>query len=443
MGTEARLTASADWREHYAARLVQPEQIVATLKSGDRIRTCAGHECLLLIVGLAARGEEVRGIRFRQIAAWKDYGLYSHEWAERIRTNLSFATPPTREGVEEGFIDFTVVGFGDFDRALDQGRAGFAPYDQCWFTATPPDEHGYCSVGAELWDLQNAVNRSKVKVAAINSFLPRTHGNTSVHVSQIDWFYEQHEPAPDRIRREPSKVAAAVAGHIAPLIRSGDTIQVGAGTTTFALASLGAFDGKEDLGYFAETSSPGLLDLVRRGVITSKRATVHPDRFVVTGLTSVNQEDWSYVDNNPFFEFHDYDYMLNPAVIGRNDNMVAINNALAVDLLGQVAVIGVGRSIRAGTGGQLAYHTGAYLSKGGRAITVVPSTTTDGTRSRIVVQHPPGQVVTVPWDLADTVVTEHGAAELLGKSIRERAEALIEIAHPDMRDELREAAKTL
>lgn len=433
----------SDWRKYYEGRMVAPEVAVATISSGDRIRAVAGHDCAPLMMSLIGRSDEIKNVRVRQIAAWNDNGLYSEHWSQIIGADVSFATPPTRLGVEEGFIDYTVVGFGDFDRDLDQGRPGSQMYDQCWITVTPPDDDGYCNVGAELWDLRNGMRRSKTTVAGVNQYLPRTFGTTTIHVSDIDYFYEQHEPAPDRIRRTPTPIAAAIAEHISPLVKSGDTLQIGAGTTTFALASLGTFDDKEDLGYFAETSSPGLVDLVRKGNITSKYATVHPNKFVTTGLTSGGQQDWDYVNGNEMFEFYDYDYMLDPKVIAKNDNLIAINNALAIDLYGQVAVSSIGDRIRAGTGGQLAYHTGAFLSKGGRAVTVLPSTTTDGTVTRIVHQHPAGQIITVPWDLADTVVTEYGSADLLGKSIRERAEALIEIAHPDMRAELRQAARRL
>ena len=437
------LNVDADWRGQYENRIVTPEEVVAKVASGDRIRTVAGHECPSLLAALTARSDELRNVEIRQIAAWSDYGLYSREWADTIRTNLSFATPPTRQGVAEGFIDYTLVGFGDIDRDLDQGRAGSSPYDFCWFTVTPPNEDGFCCTGAELWDLRNAMKRSKTKIAGVNRYLPRTSGNTWVHVSEIDYFFEADEPAPERMRRDPQPMAKKVAGYISALVKNGDTLQIGAGTTTNALPQLGAFDDKEDLGYFAETSPPGMLDLVRRGIVTSKYATLHPKKFVTTGLTSGGPDDWAYVDGNPFFEFHDYDYMLDPAVIGRNDNLVAINNALSVDLLGQVVVSAMGQRFRAGTGGQLGYHLGAFLSKGGRAITVLPSTTSDGNISRIVREHPQGQVVTVPSDIADTVVTEFGVAELLGKSIRQRAEALIAIAHPDVRAELRTAIRGL
>ena len=435
---------SVDWREHYESRMTTTEGVVAQIRSGDQIFIATGHECPPLVGELIGRAYELEGVRIRRISAfWEDYGIYTDEWTPMLKMNVSFGTPSSRAAIAAGDIDYTVVGFGDMHRHIDQGRAGSAPYDHCWFTVTPPDENGYCNVGSELWDLKTAMARSRVKSAGVNRFLPRTFGDTQIHVSEIDNFFIYDEPAANRMRRDPEPVAREIAKHISGLVRSGDTIEIGAGTTTFALADLGAFDDKEDLGFFSETAAPGILRLVDRGIITSKYANLHPNKFVTTGLTSLGPEDWAYVDGNPFFEFHNYDYVLNPAVIAQNDNMVSINNALAVDLLGQVAVSSLGPKMIAGTGGQLGFHTGAFLSKGGRAITVLPSTTSNGSISRVVAQHPAGQIVNIPWDLADTVVTEHGVAELLGKSMRERAEALIAIADPSAREELTRAARRM
>ncbi|HKS47009.1 MAG TPA: acetyl-CoA hydrolase/transferase C-terminal domain-containing protein [Amycolatopsis sp.] len=435
---------AVDWREHYESRMVTPEAIVEKVASGDRVYIATGHECPALVGALLGRAYELKGVQIRRISSfWEDYGIFTDEWSSTLRLNVSFATPSSRSAIAEGIVDYTVVGFGDLQRHIDQGRSGSTGYDHCWFTATPPDENGFCSVGAELWDLKTGMAHSKVKAVGINSHLPRTFGDTLVHVSEIDCFFNYDEPAAHRMRRGPGPAAKAIAQHVSTLVCSGDTVEIGAGTTTFALAELGAFDGKEDIGFFSETAAPGILDLVKRGIVTSKRATLHPGKFVTTGLTALGPEDWDYVNENPFFEFHNYDYVLNPTVIAQNDNMVAINNALAIDLKGQVAVSSIGPRLLAGSGGQLSFHTGAFLSKGGRAVTVLPSTTSEGSVSRIVHQHPQGQVVTVPWDLADTVVTEYGVAELLGKTMRERAEALIAIAHPDQRPELEEAARNL
>ena len=433
--------ASADWREHYESRFVAPGDVVSKVESGDQIFIATGHECPALVGELIGRAVERRDVRIRRISAfWEDYGIFSDEWAEMLKMNVSFGTPPSRAGIASGILDYTVVGFGDIHRHIDQNRPGSAPYDHCWFTVTPPDEDGFVSVGAELWDLKTSMARSRIKAAGVNKYMPRTFGDTRIHVSEIDLFFPYDEPSPVRVRRGPGAIATKIAQHVSTLIRDGDTLEIGAGTTTFALAELGAFNDRQDLGFFSETAAPGILDLVKRGNVTSKYATLHPNKFVTTGLTALGPDDWDYVNNNPFFEFHNYDYVLNPAVIARNDNMVAINNALAIDLKGQVAVSSLGSRILAGSGGQLGFHMGAFLAKGGRAITVVPSSTTDGSVSRIVNLHPAGQIITVPWDVADMVVSEYGVAELLGKTMRERAEALIAIAHPDARAKLREEA---
>ncbi len=426
----------SDWRRHYESRMSTPGALASKVRSGDRVYVVTAHESNLL-AALIGRADELEGVELRSLGGmWSNYGFQNRELAPMLRANMSFGNPATREAINEGTTEFTVTGFGDVYRHIDQGRPGSKEFDFCWFTITPPNESGYACVGGDLWDLRTSMRRSRVSMAGVNDYLPRTFGDTWIHVSEIDYFFEQHEPYSQRIPLEPSPDARAIAEHVKLLVRNGDTLQIGSGSTSGALALSGAFDDKEDLGYFSELTAPGLIDLVRKGVITSKYATVHPNRFVTTGLTGY-PDDYAYVDKNPFFEFYDYDYMLNPMVIGQNANMVAINNALSVDLRGQIAVMSIGPTIYAGSGGQFSFHVGAYMSKGGRAITVLPSTAARGTVSRIVPQFPAGQMVTVPWDLADTIVTEYGVADLLGKSIKQRAEALIAVAHPDFRSELR------
>ena len=431
------------WRAHYESRLISPEEAVAKVQSGNRIHLVTAHESAPLLAALLGRADELRGVELRTLGGmWIDYGFQNGSWSHVVRTNTSFGTPTSREAIAQGITDYTIIPFGDEHRAIDQRRPGSDRYDFCWHTVTPPNEAGYCNAGAELWDLRTAMKRSKVTVAAVNKHLPRTFGDTWIHVSEIDYFIEDHVVPPSRPLYEPSAAAVAIAGHVGRLVRNGDTLQLGTGSTSGVIAQVGALDGKEDLGYFAEMAPAGLVQLVEKGVITSKYATVHPRKFVTTGLTG-SLEDYAYVNENPFFEFRDYDYMLNPAVICQNRNMVAINNGMSVDLRGQINMASIGPKIYGGTGGQLAFHAGAVMAEGGRAITVLPSTTSDGSISRIVPAFPAGQIVTVPWDLADTIVTEFGVAELLGKTQRQRAEALIEIAHPDHRPELRRAVSKL
>lgn len=428
----------SNWRDWYKSRLVTPEDAVARVKSGDRIYVGNTHDSPLP-AALIGRIGELSGVELRALGIWRDFGFQHEAVAEHFRGNMSFGTPLTKDAIAEGIVDYTVTGFGDIHRAIDQRRPGSAPYDFCWISATTPNDAGYCCIGAELWDIKYTLSRSRTKVVALNDYLPRTFGDTWVHVSEIDYFIEDHKPFPERPLYAPTPEAIAIAKHVSGLIRDGDTLQIGTGSTSGVLAQLGAFDNRSDLGYFAEMSVGGLIALVDKGVITSKYATLHPNKFVTTGLTG-GAAEYAYVNENPFFEFYGYDYMLNPAVIARNDNMVAINNGLSIDLRGQINLISIGPRIHSGSGGQLSYHTGAYLSKGGRAITVLPSTAAEGKVSRIVPQFPAGQMVTIPWDLADTVVTEYGVADLVGKTMRQRAEALIEIAHPDFRSELRRTA---
>jgi len=443
MGTEPTRSGGSHWHEHYKRRMIGAEEAAAQVSSGNRIYVATSHESAPLLASLLGRADELRDVEIRSLGGlWTDYGFQNGTWAHVFRANMSFGTPASREAIEEGITNFTVVGFGDAFRHINQQRAGSEPFDFCWFTVTPPSEAGYCCVGAELWDLRIAMKNSKINVAAVNDHLPRTFGDTWIHVSEIDYFIEDHEPFLPRTRHEPTAAAVAIAQHVSGLVRDRDTLQIGTGSTSGTLAQLGAFNNRQDLGYFSEMSVAGLLDLVDNGVITSKYATVRPNKFVTTGLTG-GLEEYNYVNNNPFFEFYDYDYMLNPAVICQNDNMVSINNGLSIDLRGQINLVSMGPKIWSGSGGQLAFHTGAFLSKGGRAITVMPSTASKGSISRIVPEFPAGQVVTIPWDLADTVVTEFGVAELLGKTMRQRAQALIDIAHPDHQPELRRAASKL
>jgi 4-hydroxybutyrate CoA-transferase len=233
-----------------------------------------------------------------------------------------------------------------------------------------------------------------------------------------------------------------VDAHVKSLMQDGDTLQVGLGSHSGALPLLGSFDDCNDLGFFFELTVPGTVDLARRGIITRRYGELHPGRFVSCYVGN-SPEDLDFVEDNPFFQLRSYEYTNDPKIIARHDHMVSINGALMVDLSGQIGVYAIGPRVYSGTGGQLAYHLGAFLSKRGRAVTVLPSAARGGAISTIVPQFEKGQIVSIPRELADTVVTDQGVAPLLGRSVRERAAALTEVAHPDHRDWLREEAKRL
>jgi 4-hydroxybutyrate CoA-transferase len=225
-------------------------------------------------------------------------------------------------------------------------------------------------------------------------------------------------------------------------VRDGDTLQIGIGKHTGGLPLLGAFDDANDLGFFSELTVPGTVDLARRGIITSRHAELHPHKFVSCYVGN-SPEDFEYIEENPFFELYSYEHTNDPKKISQHDHMLAINGALMVDLSGQIAVYAFGPRVYSGTGGQLAFHLGAFMSEQGRAVTVLPASAKEGTVSTIVPQFEAGQIVSIPRELADTIVTDQGIARLHGKSVRERAEELINAAHPQHRDWLQSEAKRL
>jgi 4-hydroxybutyrate CoA-transferase len=288
----------------------------------------------------------------------------------------------------------------------------------------------------------------EIKLAEVNPKLIRTYGDNFIHVSEIDYFVE-HISAnmglgtgtlAGRAKKEPEPFLKDIAGYVADLIKDGDTIQIGVGRTTEPLVMLGMLDAKHDLGMHTEATPPGIISKVRQGIVNGKRKTINRGKVTATSLGGGSKEEMAWAKENPLFELVDVDYLEDISVIAANDNMVAINNALLVQLDGQIGSESIGRRLLAAAGGQTAFVVGALMSKGGRSITVLPSASKGN--SRIVSTFETGTVVTIPRNLADYVVTEYGVATLRGKSLKERVSELISIAHPDHRADLRkEAAK--
>lgn len=246
-----------------------------------------------------------------------------------------------------------------------------------------------------------------------------------------------------RKRTEPDKAEKQIAGYVSSLIEDGDVLQIGVGGASEAVAKNGILDAKADLGWHSETTPPGIIKLVRAGVITGNRKQINTGKFIAIAVDVGNEDDAQFVNMNPMFELYDAEYVLDPRVISANDKFVAINSAVSVDLTGQINAESVGPVIMSGPGGQLSFAVSAQLSKGGRFITTLPSTVGSGTVSRIVPAFKAGSMVTVPRTLADIVVTEYGIAHLRGKTHRERALELIAVAHPDFRAELKQQAAAM
>jgi 4-hydroxybutyrate CoA-transferase len=328
-------------------------------------------------------------------------------------------------------------------KTLEEGRADTQPPDVALLDVSPPDHNGFVSFGGGVWDKKELIHHSRTVIAEVNHSFIRTGGDNFVHLSEIDSFVElpgSEEFRPPFPALEFSEQVKKIAAHVAPLIRDGDTIEVGAGSTSEAIVQAGVFAGRNDLGWHTERIPRGGVELVRQGIFTGVRKTLHPGKAVATAV-AFSREERDFVNQNPNFELYGVAYVNHLRTIAAHDNMVAINNALRVDLTGQVVADSFGPQMFTGTGGLPEYAIAAVYAKGGRSIIVLPSTTSDGKISRIVPLIEEGSFVTSPRQFTDYVVTEYGVARLFGKTQRRRAEELIAIAHPDFRPELEKAAQ--
>ena len=435
------------WKEEFRRKMVAPEEAVKVVKSGDRVSFTYGREPRALGLALAARLGELKDVKIFIRTPAMDFGWYDPGWEESFQIEISYVLPVTREMMAERRCDFVIGGL----LGMTPKHPAIGEADVLLTEVSEPDEHGFCSFGASTWGKRKAVECAKIVIAEVNNNLIRTFGENYVHVSEIDYFVEhvsggKRPGATDLLGRktwEPGEVERRVAQHVSTLIKDGDTLQIGVGSTSEWIAILGALDNKKDLGWHSETTPRGIIKLVREGTINGKRKNIHRGKVVAVAVGGGDKEDMDFVHNHPMFELYDADYVLNPAVIAANDSVVCINSAISVDLTGQIAAESVGPTLVSGPGGQLAFAMGAQLSKGGRFITTLPSTAKGGAVSRIMSQLDKGTVVTIPRTLADIVVTEYGIAHLYGKTQRERALGLIAVTHPDFRADLHREAKKL
>ncbi|MBI4296867.1 MAG: hypothetical protein HY667_07100 [Chloroflexi bacterium] len=438
----------SDWREEYNKKLTTAEAVAQLVKPGDSISFTLGREAYSIGLAIAARAGELHGVKVFQPFPGYDFGWYGPGWEELFQITLYMPTATSQEMVDERRCDIEI------NDILCWSESTRRISDMVITEVSPPDDKGFCSFGAALWNKRKHIKNARVVVAEVNDNLIRTFGENYVHISEIDYFVP-HETTGGTVAegslggreiKKPEQYMKDITGHVASLIKDGDTLQIGIGRVTERLIQLGLLDGRCDIGWYSEATPPGVIRLVREGVINGKRKSLHPGKVIVTTLGGANKEDMTWASNNPLFWLVDVDYLWDTRNIAANDNMVAINQALMVDLSGQIDAESIGYRIMSGAGGQTAFAYGALLSKGGRGVTVLPSTARgkDGKLiSRIVPSFEPGTAVTVTRNCVDHVVTEYGIARLRGKSLRKRAEELIAVAHPDFREELMTQAKRL
>jgi len=436
----------SDWKDYYKNRQVSTEEAVSHIQSGDNVYFTSGRQPQALGLALSARKEELRDVTLLVPTPDRDFGWYDPGWEESFKIEVGFGMPIVWDMMAERRCDMSVSGLTGIKTA--DPAAG--TIDVLLVEVSPPDEHGFCSFGQSVWNKKERVKAAKLVLAEVNQRLIRTYGTNYVHVSEIDYFVE-HTPSDKQPGRadlrgkavaEPRQEIKQIAEHVATLIRDGDTLEIGVGTTTEPLPRLGIFDERQDLGWHSEHTPGKIVELIREGAINGKYKSINQGKAIATAVGG-SREDLDFVKMNPMFELHSVNYVNDVKTISSHDNMVAINNALTVDITGQITSESIGPRMLGGTGGQLCFAVGAAFSRDGRAITVLPSTGKNGTISRIVGMLEQGTVVNIPRSLTDCVVTEYGIAHLKGKSLRNRAEQMISIAHPDFRDELREAARML
>jgi acetyl-CoA hydrolase len=362
--------------------------------------------------------------------------------AGHLRVNTMFISANVRKAVQEGRADFTPVLLSEFPLLF---KNKVLPLDVALVHVSPPDEHGFCSLGVEVGLTKSPAESAKIIIAEVNDQMPRTLGDSFIHVSRLSYIVPVNYPVPEFLMggEGDDGISRQIAGHIAGLIPDGATLQLGIGAIPDAV--LGFLEDKRDLGIHSEMFSDGVVRLVEKGVITNSRKTLHPGKIVV-GFILGSQSLYRWAHDNPLCEFHRQEYVNDPFIIAQNEKMVAINSAIEVDITGQVCADSIGPKFYSGVGGQVDFIYGASRSKGGVPIIALPSTTTlrDGTTvSRIVSMIKQGAGVVTSRNHIHFVVTEYGIADLYGKTICQRARALINVAHPDFRKDLEKQAKAL
>jgi len=432
-----------NWTHDYQSRIVTPQQAAGVIKSGNRIflsgNASVPKKILAALVDYAPKLNDVEVCQALSIGSshYVAPGMEKH-----LRVNSMFISENVREAVQSGRADFTPVLLSEFPLLF---KNGFLPLDVALVHVSPPDEHGFCSFGVEVGLTKSAAESARIIIAEVNLQMPRTLGDSFIHVSKLNHIVPVDYQIPEVYMGEAgrSEVIEKIAAHIAELIPNGATMQMGIGEIPNAV--LKYLYQKRELGIHSELFSDGVIALVEAGVVTNACKTLHPGK-IIAGFILGTQCLYDWVDNNPMIELHPTEYINDPFVIARNDRMVAINSAIEVDLTGQVCADSIGPKLYSGVGGQLDFIYGASRSKGGVPIIALPSTTTlkDGARvTRISAMLKQGAGVVTSRNHVRYVVTEYGVADLYGKSIRQRTRQLIGIAHPDFRADLERQAGQL
>jgi 4-hydroxybutyrate CoA-transferase len=440
-GTGEKRTATRDnrpvtWLDKYLNKRRTAAEAAKLIRSGDCVYIhpgCAEPE--LLVKAMIARADELRKVKIIHLLTRGDADYVLPEMAESFRHVALFSGANVRDAINQGRADIVPIFLSEIESLFSSGAL---PVDVALIHVSPPDEHGFCSFGVGVDTTKTAADCARLVIAQINPKMPRTLGDSFIHMNKIHYVVEAAEELLEFPMGEVSDVARRIGRHIADLIEDESTLQLGIGEIPDAL--LNYLTAKKHLGIHSEMVSDGVIDLIEAGIITNEKKTLHPGK-ILAGFVLGTRRLFDFIDNNPIFEFHPSQYVNDPFVISRNDKQVAINSAIEVDLTGQVCADSIGYSFYSGIGGQVDFVRGAARSKGGKPIIALRSTARNDTISRIVPSLKKGGGVVTSRGDVHYVVTEFGVAYLHGKAVRERSRSLINIAHPNFREELEKDAR--
>ncbi len=421
-----------NWRDTYKSKLTTAEEAVKHIKSCDRVvLSHAVGEPRDLVKAMVDNSENYNDIEITHMVSLGKCEYTNPQFNKNFRHNALFVSGGTRQAVKEGWADFTPVFFSEVPRLFEEG---YMPVDVVMLQVSPADEHGNFSIGVSCDYTKPAVEVAKLVIVEVNKQMPRTFGNNFVNVADVDFIVEADYSLSEL---QPSKITAieeAIGKNCAELIEDGSTLQLGIGSIPDAVLMF--LKDKKDLGIHSEMFSDGVVNLYNAGVITNNKKTIHKGKMIATFLMGTKKL-YDFINDNPQVELYPVDYVNDPTVIMQNSKMVSINSCIQVDLMGQVVSDSIGPVQFSGVGGQVDYVRGASMAKDGKSILAMPSTAAKGTISRIVACIDKGAAVTTSRNDVHYIVTEYGIANLKGKTLAQRAEALINIAHPDFREKLR------
>lgn len=431
------------WQHRYEDKVLSAEQAAGLVQSGQLVRLHIGKPPIPILNALAARNGALKDVTLIQCYPLHDHPIWNEAvYDESFNRIVDYVGAGCREGMKQHYVDFLPLDYPQYAKQAEQGRTNTWNADVFYGVVSPPDEKGYCSFGSALWYNRDVARAARCFVAEVDPSFIRTHGDNWIHVSEIDHLVEESLPFPLGTPPPPDEEQGTleVIGEFAStLIRDGDTVQMGIGAISEAIGLF--LTDRNDLGIHSEIMTASHVELVKRGVATGKYKTAHAGKAVAAMV--VGGADLEFVHDNPAFELYSVLYTNSLLTIAAQHHQVAVNSTLSMDLTGQAAAESLGPQMYSGIGGQMTFMMGAMYSPGGRSIMVLPSTARKGTLSRIVPTLEPGSTLTTPRQYADYVVTEFGIVNLQGKTQRQRAEALISIAHPDFQPELKNAARKM